>query len=106
MGQDAGLIVVLTENGESARLVAKYKPSQPILACSTNSTVIRQLNLTRGVIGFKIPSFQGTDNLLKSCIAAAKDLGLCKTGHKVVVIHSTKEEDPGISNILKILDIE
>jgi pyruvate kinase len=76
------------------------------LACSIDSAVIRQLNLTKGVIGFKIPSFQGTENLLKSCILAAKEKNLCKKGNKVVCIHSTKEEEPGISNLLKILDIE
>jgi pyruvate kinase len=100
------LIIVLTENGETARLVSKYKPSQLILACSIDSAVIRQLNVTSGVIGFKIPSFQGTENLLKSCINAAKDQKLCKKGNKVICVHSTKEEEPGISNLLKILDIE
>ncbi len=100
------MLIVLTENGESARMLAKYKPRQVIFACSTNMAVIRQLNLTRGVVGYKIPSFQGTDNLLKTCITAAKELNFCKTGNKVVCIHSTKEEEPGISNLLKILDIE
>eukprot|EP00831_Metopus_contortus_P075800 TRINITY_DN6966_c0_g1_i2.p1 TRINITY_DN6966_c0_g1~~TRINITY_DN6966_c0_g1_i2.p1 ORF type:complete len:125 (+),score=8.48 TRINITY_DN6966_c0_g1_i2:2-376(+) len=103
---NADLLIVLTENGESARILSKYRPRQIILTCSTNSSVIRQLNTTRGIIGFKIPSFQGTDNLLKSCIAAAKKMELCHKGNKVVVIHSTSEDDPGISNLLKILDIE
>ncbi len=103
---NADLIIVLTENGESARMVAKYRPRQPILACSTNSAIIRQLNVSRGVIGFKIPSFQGTENLLKSCIVAAKDMHLCAKGNKVVCVHSTKEEEPGMSNLMKILDIE
>ncbi len=97
---------MLTEDGASARLVAKYRPKHPILACSTNSAVIRQLNISRGVIGFKIPSFQGTENLLKSCIVAAKEMHLCAKGNKVVCMHSTKEEEPGISNLLKILDID
>merc|ERR1719472_567975 len=55
------LIIVLTDTGLLARLVAKYRPSVPILACSTSQSVIRQLNCARGVIGFKIPSYQGTD---------------------------------------------
>jgi len=104
--KNADLLIVLTEDGESARLVAKYRPRQPILACSTNRSVVSQLNLSRGVIGYKIASFQGTENLLKSCIIAAKEMNLCKKGNKVVCVHSTKEEEPGISNLLKILDIE
>ncbi len=97
---------MLTENGDSARLVAKYRPKQLILACSPNNSVIRQLNVTRGVMGFKIPSFQGTENLIHTCIAAAKNLNLCTKGNKVVCVHSTREDDPGISNVLKILDID
>jgi len=30
----ASLIIVITENGSTARLVAKYRPKQPILALS------------------------------------------------------------------------
>ncbi len=51
------LIIVLTDTGHLARLVAKYRPSVPILACSVSLSVIRQLNYTRGVIAFKIPSY-------------------------------------------------
>jgi len=50
------LIIVLTDTGHLARLVAKYRPSVPILACSINLSVIRQLNITRGVMAMKIPS--------------------------------------------------
>jgi pyruvate kinase len=98
--------MVLTEDGESARLISKYRPRQPIFACSTNSGVIRSLNLVQGVIPFKIPSFQGTENLLRSLISTAKGMKLCKKGNQVVCVHSTKEEDPGISNVLKILEVE
>ena len=55
----ADLIIVLTEHGNSARIVAKYRPKVPILACSINAYTVRQMNMSRGVIGLKIPSFQG-----------------------------------------------
>ena len=100
------LVIVLTDSGRLARLVSKYKPKVPILACSVSNPVIRQLNTSRGVIGYKMPSFQGTDSLLQLVIKTARDMGLCKSGHKVVTIHGTKEETPDESNILKILDIE
>ncbi len=67
--------------------------------------VVKQLNTSRGCVGYKIPSFQGTDNLLNLVIKTAKDMKLCKQGHKVVTIHGTQEESPEESNILKILDI-
>ena len=57
LDSNVDLFVCLTENGNIARFVAKYRPFQPILACTTSSTVVRQANLTRGIIGYKIPSF-------------------------------------------------
>jgi len=39
-------------------------------------------------------------------IKTAKDMGLCKQGHKVITLHGTAEETPDESNIMKILDIE
>ena len=100
------LIVVLTDTGNLARLVAKYRPSVPILACSVSLSVIRQLNCSRGLIGFKIPSYQGTDNLLALTIQQAKERNLCKPGRKVISIHGTDEETPDESSVMKILDVE
>ena len=100
------LIIVLTDTGNLARLVAKYRPSVPILACSVSLSVIRQLNCSRGLIGFKIPSYQGTDNLLALTVQQAKERNLCKPGRKVISIHGTDEETPDESSVMKILDVE
>jgi len=51
------LVIVLTDTGRIARFVAKYRPPVPILACSISMPVVRQLNCSRGCIGYKIPSF-------------------------------------------------
>lgn len=60
----------------------------------------------RGVLGFKIPTFQGTENVIQFVISEAKNMKLIKAGAKVAVIHGTNEETPDESNIMKILDIE
>ena len=70
------IIIVLTDTGRIARLVAKYRPKQTILVCSVSAHVVRQMNLSRGARGFKVPSFQGTDSLLQVIMKAAKDMGL------------------------------
>jgi pyruvate kinase len=51
------LFVCLTETGKIARFVAKYRPFQSILACSTSTAVVKQVNMCRGIIGYKIPTF-------------------------------------------------
>lgn len=52
---DVDMIICFTENGKIARFLSKQRPKQPILACSTNGQVVRQMNASRGVVGYKIP---------------------------------------------------
>lgn len=103
---DIDLIIVLTDTGRIARLVAKYRPRQPIMACSVSLPIVKQMNLSRGVTGYLLPSFQGTEQLIKQVINAAKALGLCEVGHKVITIHGSNEESPEESNIMEIVDVE
>ena len=41
LDNNVDIFVCLTENGKIARYVAKYRPIQSILACSTSSAVVR-----------------------------------------------------------------
>lgn len=100
------LVITLTSSGKLARLVSKYRPSVPILAVSVSETVVHQLNVTRGVTACKMPSFAGTENLVKTVTKMACELGLCKPGNMVVVLHGQNEETPDESNIMKILCVE
>jgi pyruvate kinase len=102
--QDIGsdLIIVITESGATARLVAKYRPRQNILALCMSSSVIRQLNLTRGVTTLKIPSFLGQENLLNDAMKYAKESGYCTKGDNVVCLLGQSEQTPENINIMKI----
>ena len=100
------LIIVITDTGSLARLVSKYRPPVPLLACSVVRSVIRNLQTVRGVWGYKIPSYQGSDNVIQMVVKVAKENHLVKSGGKVVCIHSTNEDTPDESNIMKIVDVE
>jgi pyruvate kinase len=99
------LIIALTETGSTARLLAKYRPSQPILALSAAESTSRHLKICRGVISLQVPSFQGTEHVIRSAIEHAKELGLVKAGDRVVVVHGVQEDVSGHSNLMKILDV-
>ena len=99
------LIIALTETGHTARLLAKYRPAQPILALSAGESTSRHLQICRGVISLQVPSFQGTEHVILSAIEHAKELGLCKKGDRVVVVHGVQEEVSGHSNLMKVLDV-
>jgi len=101
----ATLILALTETGFTARLIAKYRPSQMILALSASDSAIRHLQVHRGVVTMHVPSFQGTDNVIRSAMQEAKELGLIEKGDLVVVVHGTKEEVAGGSNLMKVVEV-
>ena len=97
------LIIVQTENGLLPRLVAKYRPSVPILACSEDPRVITQLSTSRGIIGCLLNS-----NVEESVFDQATDFGkqanLCKVGRKVVYLHGMTD-DPGQIDELAMKEI-
>ena len=102
---NASLIIVITETGQTARLVTKYRPKQHILALCMSASVIRQLNISRGIFCLKIPSYLGTDNLINDAIKYACESDFCKKGDSVVCLLGQNEESPETVNIMKIATI-
>ena len=103
---NAGLILVITETGYIARLMAKYRPSQPILALCMSSSVIRQLNISRGIFTLKIPSYMDTGNLIANAIKHATENGHVRKGDKIVCLTGQNENTPETANILKVMTIQ
>jgi pyruvate kinase len=102
----AKLIIVLTETGQTARLISKFRPSVPILALSAAESAVKHLSLHRGVVALQVASFQGTENVLKSAMETAKSMGLVGVGDSVVAVHGVREEVSGSSNLLKIIEVQ
>lgn len=99
----ANLVIALTETGLTAKLVAKYRPFQVVLALSASESTIRHLQMHRGVVALQVPSFQGTDNVIKSALIEAKEMGLVETGQTVVAVHGVQEEVAGGTNLMKVV---
>mmetsp|Transcript_10996 Transcript_10996/g.16388 ORF Transcript_10996/g.16388 Transcript_10996/m.16388 type:complete len:323 (+) Transcript_10996:684-1652(+) len=100
----ATLIVVLTESGTTARLIAKYRPAMPVIAYTSSSEVARQCNgFLRNVSTQVIGSMIGTESILFRAIEIAKSNGWVKSGDSVVCVHGMKEATSGSTNSLRVL---
>jgi len=97
------LIIVLTETGATARMVAKYRPRSTIVAITASDTTARQLGLVRGVVPMLTASFQGTDSVISKALVFAKKEGMTKSGDLIIAVHGQQEECPGHSNLLKMV---
>ena len=53
--QDVQALIVLSVSGNTARLVAKYRPACPVICITTDIVTSRQLHLTRGVYPVHCP---------------------------------------------------
>lgn len=106
LDNNVDLFVCLTESGRIARYIAKYRPFQPILACSTSTPVVHQANMTRGVIGYKIPAHlkNRSDKLISLILKVAKEQGMCMPGNKVLIFNAEQEGKKGEQVNFKLLE--
>ncbi|KAJ3113132.1 hypothetical protein HK100_002089 [Physocladia obscura] len=80
---NAAVIIVITELGGTARLVAKYRPQIPVIAATLVKQTARQLAATFGLIPFY---HDGTDDdVVHETTKFALDLQLCKPGDIAVI---------------------
>lgn len=100
---NARLICVLTETGNTARLVAKYRPAPPIYAITQNKETARQLMASRGVFAVTVGSVIGTDRIIQKTILEQKERKALRTGDLVVVTSGHVEGISGSTNILRVI---
>jgi len=101
----ASVIIVLTESGGTARLVAKYRPRVPIICVTNDQNTANFLLLTRATLPLLVTSMVGSDHLISVAMEHAKKAGFAKPGSSAVIIQGTLEGNPGNSNLLKVLPI-
>jgi pyruvate kinase len=85
---NAKLIIVLSHRGQTARVVAKYRPRQAIMAMCTNPKAARQLNLELGV-----RAVLSAEETPAEGVRIARELGLAEVGDNVVMLLSEKDKD-------------
>lgn len=101
----AKIIVALTETGSTARMIARYKPQQPILVLTPHEHVVRQAQLIFGCYPVLMKSFTGSTQLIKTIGPKLIDQGLASKGDRIVVSAGVPFGTPGTTNMLMILTI-
>ncbi|GAV72706.1 PK domain-containing protein/PK_C domain-containing protein [Cephalotus follicularis] len=116
----AALILVLTRGGSTAKLVAKYRPSVPILSVvvpeitstdsfewsCTDASPARHSLIFRGLVpvlssgSARASQSESTEETIEFALQHAKAIGLCKPGQSVVVLHRIYT-----ASVIKILTV-
>jgi pyruvate kinase len=102
----ARAIVTSTISGYTARMIARHRPSVPILAVTPIPATLRQLALVWGVQPTLMPAVRNTDEMLGAASQAALQSGLAQLGDLLVITAGVPFGRPGHTNLLKVHRIE
>ena len=99
---NAAAIVTVSESGNTARLLSKYRPTQPIIACVMDEQVQRQLSLSWGITSLLMGPAKSTDKLIEMSTALAQKNGYLHNGELAVVTAGVPVGVSGTTNMIKI----
>lgn len=98
-------VLVFTETGYTARVLASYRPNIPVVAISDNKKTVENLTLTFGVfsylMSFPTGNFTFPNNLTFDLLRA----GVLKEGDTILIIHGKQWKDPGNTNALVVMGV-
>lgn len=102
MDLNAAAIITVSKSGHTARMISKFRPTCPIVACTISENVYRQLNLSWGVRPVMISETRTTDDLFESAVEAAQERGFVKQGDITVITAGVPLGVSGTTNMLKV----
>jgi pyruvate kinase len=98
----AHAIVTATMSGTTARMVARHRPSVPVVAVTPSRRTLYRLALVWGVIPVQVPEFKSTDEMVDMMIRVARREGLVAWGDRVVLTAGIPFGQSKGTNMLKV----
>lgn len=105
MDLGAAAIITVTMSGFTADMIARYKPGCPVIGCTLDEKVCRQLNLLWGVSPIMIKKEQTTDALFEEAVFKSKQAGLVKTGDTVVITAGVPLGVAGKTDMIHVVEV-
>ena len=99
---NAGAIICCTETGYSARLVAKYRPQQPLYGLSSRPETVRRLALYWGVCPMDLPRPKNHANEVEIALSKVQLREKMPNGSIAVVTGGLSVATPGATSQLDI----
>lgn len=103
---NAAAVITVTMSGFTAEMISKYKPKCPIIGCSVNPRVCRQMNLLYGVQPLLVQREESAEDLFEASVRNAKKAGYVKRGDTVVITAGVPLGTPGRTNMIRVVVVE
>jgi pyruvate kinase len=101
----ADAIIAVTMSGFTAERLSRFKPTCPIVACSTESRVAYQTNLLFDTIPLVIKQEEDAEALFESAIHQAELAGIIRHGSKVVLTAGLPLGVSGKTNMIRVEEV-
>ncbi len=99
----ARAIVCLTRSGGTARMIARFRPSQPVIAVTSSPQTHRRLSLIWGVTSLLLPYFRGNvDDAVDEILRRLRDMATVDIGDRVVITAGLPFSSHSETNTLRI----
>ena len=98
--------LIPTTSGSTARLIARYRPQQPIIAVSPDPQTVKMLCLVWGVQAVPIRGFKSTDEMVRLLQKKAVELGVVKPKDLVAITAGLPLHQAGTTNMITVKRIE
>ncbi len=98
----AQAIVVFTESGHTAMLLARHRPTVPILALTPSQSATSQLALVWGLASFVFPQVDDTDERINAAQDRLKKRGLLHEGQLIVIVTGERLGHSLGTNLIKV----
>jgi pyruvate kinase len=99
----AAAIVCCTPSGDTARAVARFRPTVPVLAVTPREQTVRGLSLTWGVSAVLGPAWSTTDEMVWFATEEAVNAGVAKPGDVIVVIGGYPGDPDPAADVLRVV---
>ena len=98
--------LIPTTSGSTARMIARYRPAQPLIAISSEASTVRALCLVWGVHPVLVPSYRSTDAMVRLAQDKARASGYVKRGDLVAITAGLPLHKAGTTNLITVQPVE
>lgn len=99
---NATAIVTVTKTGFTAKMLSRFRPGCPIIACAPVERVVRQLCLSWGLSPLLIEEVTDTDELFERAVDAGIDAGLLHKDDLIVMTAGVPLGISGTTNLMRV----
>ncbi|CCI50362.1 unnamed protein product [Albugo candida] len=102
---NAKLMIVLTDTGRTAQMIAKYRPTVPVMCFTPSCKIGRQLQIHRGLYPV-VPANQTSRPTAAEAIKEAKRMGWLVSKDRVVLLSSDSlSDDLGRQVVMRVAEV-